>query len=54
MTVDLVKNVVQGRAKVEVLMGSGKDPHLYKPSRYDLVLLSKADIIFFNALHLKG
>ena len=51
---DLVKNVVQGRAKVEVLMGSGTDPHLYQPSRYDLVALSKADIIFFNGLHLEG
>lgn len=51
---DLVKNVVGGRAEVEVLMGSGTDPHLYKPSRYDLVALSNADIIFFNGLHLEG
>ena len=51
---DLVKNVVRGRAEVEVLMGSGTDPHLYQPSRYDLVALSKADIIFFNGLYLEG
>ena len=51
---DLVKSVVRGRAEVEVLMGSGTDPHLYQPSRYDLVALSKADIIFFNGLYLEG
>jgi manganese/zinc/iron transport system substrate-binding protein len=47
---------VVGGPKVEVagLMGPGVDPHLYKASAGDVALLSKADLIFYNGLHLEG
>jgi manganese/zinc/iron transport system substrate-binding protein len=35
-------------------MGSGVDPHLYKPTRGDVVALSQADVILYNGLHLEG
>jgi len=35
-------------------MGPGVDPHLYKASAGDVALLSKADLIFYNGLHLEG
>ena len=35
-------------------MGPGVDPHLYKASLSDLKLMSDADIIFYNGLHLEG
>lgn len=51
---DLVKNIAGGHAYVESLMGSGTDPHLYRPLRSDIVKLSNADIIFYNGRHLEG
>jgi manganese/zinc/iron transport system substrate-binding protein len=35
-------------------MGPGVDPHLYKASHSDIGLLSNADVIVYNGLHLEG
>ncbi len=35
-------------------MGSGVDPHLYKPTRDDVVRLRHASLLFYNGLHLEG
>jgi manganese/zinc/iron transport system substrate-binding protein len=51
---DLVKNIGGESIDVHGLMGPGVDPHLYKPSQGDIRKLSKADIIFYNGLHLEG
>lgn len=51
---DMVRNIVGNKAKVYALMGPGVDPHLYKASLSDLKLMSDADIIFYNGLHLEG
>jgi manganese/zinc/iron transport system substrate-binding protein len=51
---DAVKNIVGNKAKVDVLMGPGVDPHLYKASQKDLEALSGADLIFYNGLALEG
>ncbi len=52
---DIVKNVTQGSPiRIEHLMGTGVDPHLYRPTRSDVVRLKKADIVFYNGLHLEG
>ncbi len=51
---DAVKNIVGDSADVEVLMGPGTDPHLYKMSQGDLHKLTKADIIIYNGLYLEG
>lgn len=51
---DAVKNIVGDSAEVISLMGPGVDPHLYKVSQGDLSKLMKADLIFYNGLHLEG
>jgi len=51
---DIVQNVGGDRVKVTTLMGAGVDPHLYKASEHDLRTLERADIIFYNGLHLEG
>ncbi len=54
MIADVVRNVAGEHAQVEGLIGEGVDPHLYKPTRADVVKLSRADIVFYNGLRLEG
>lgn len=51
---DIVRRIAGERAEVIGLIGSGVDPHLYKPTRNDLVLLQEADLVFYNGLLLEG
>jgi manganese/zinc/iron transport system substrate-binding protein len=51
---DLVRGVGGESLQVEDLMTSGVDPHLYKPTRSDILRLSRADIAFYNGLFLEG
>ncbi|MBT8038375.1 MAG: zinc ABC transporter substrate-binding protein [Verrucomicrobiae bacterium] len=54
MIADIVQNVAGDKAKVEGIIGEGVDPHVYKPTRADVVSLSDADIVFYNGLMLEG
>jgi manganese/zinc/iron transport system substrate-binding protein len=54
MITDIVAKVAGDRASVQGLIGSGVDPHLYKPTRSDIVSLNSAKIIFYNGLLLEG
>lgn len=54
MITDVVRNVVGEEAEVIGLIGEGVDPHLYKPTRQDVVTLSEADVVFYNGLLLEG
>lgn len=51
---DALFNIAGEHAKVEVLIGPGVDPHLYKASHGDLRKLTSADMVFYNGLHLEG
>ena len=51
---DAVKAVGGERVRVEVLLGQGVDPHLYKPTRADIAKMSKADVIVANGLNLEA
>lgn len=51
---DLVEAVGGERVEVDGLMGPGVDPHLYKASAGDVRLLARADVIFYNGLHLEA
>ncbi len=51
---DILINIVGDDARIESLMGSGVDPHLYRPTRSDVIKLKRADVIFYNGLHLEG
>jgi len=54
MIEDVARSVAGDRAEVIGLMGSGVDPHLYKPTRSDIRRLMGADVIFYNGLLLEG
>ena len=54
MLADAAINIVGDSATVEALMGPGVDPHLYKATQGDLKLLTEADIVIYNGLHLEG
>ena len=54
MITDIVRNVAGDHAQVEGIIGEGVDPHLYKPTRGDVVALSEADVVFYNGLLLEG
>jgi len=54
MIADVVKNVGGESVEVTALMGPGVDPHLYKASEGDVLLLQEADVIFYNGLHLEA
>ncbi len=54
MVADIVQVVAGKHGEVTRIIGSGVDPHLYMPSRRDMILFSNADIIFYNGLQLEG
>ncbi|NEW07038.1 zinc ABC transporter solute-binding protein [Paenibacillus sp. SYP-B3998] len=54
MITDVVGQVGGTHVEVTGLMKAGVDPHLYKASQGDIAKLDKADIIFYNGLHLEG
>ena len=51
---DLVEHIGGDNVQVTGLMGSGVDPHLYRPSASDVKKLQDADIVFYNGLDLEG
>jgi manganese/zinc/iron transport system substrate-binding protein len=54
MIADIAANVGGDRVEVTSLMGPGVDPHLYKASEGDVLRLGRADVIFYNGLHLEA
>ncbi len=54
MVADIVSQVAGARAEVTSLMGEGVDPHLYVPTRSDVVRLQEADVVFYSGLLLEG
>jgi manganese/zinc/iron transport system substrate-binding protein len=54
MVSDIVKHVAGEKAKVTGIVGTGVDPHLYKPTTSDVRLLADAQVVFYSGLHLEG
>lgn len=54
MIADIARQVGGDRVDVIGLMGSGVDPHLYKPTRSDMASILRADVVFYNGLLLEG
>jgi manganese/zinc/iron transport system substrate-binding protein len=54
MVADIVAEVAGDQAQVTNIIGEGVDPHLYKPTRYDVLSLLRSDIIFYSGLMLEG
>lgn len=51
---DLVKRTAGDKVDLVVLMPAGVDPHSFKPSTGDMGAVARADIVFYNGLHLEG
>ena len=54
MVADIVREVAKEKAQVTNIIGSGIDPHVYNPTRSDVAVLLKSDIIFYSGLLLEG
>lgn len=54
MIAEMVARIGGDDIRVEALMPTGVDPHLFKPSQGDVQRLGRADVIFYNGLHLEG
>ncbi len=54
MVADIVREVGGNKVAVKQLMGAGVDPHLYKATRDDMVMLQSGDMIFYSGLMLEG
>lgn len=51
---DAVRSIAGDKVHIECLMGPGVDPHTYRAREGDVHRMAKADIIFYNGLHLEG
>ena len=54
MVGDLVSRIGGEAVDVSTIIGNGGDPHLYKASPRDVLLIAKADVIFSGGLLLEG
>ena len=54
MVADIVKQVAGDKAAVTNIIGTGVDPHLFNPTRSDVAVLLKSDIVFYAGLLLEG
>ena len=54
MVGDVVQAVGGDTVTVNVLIGEGVDPHLYRPRASDVRAILNADAVFYNGLHLEG
>lgn len=52
MIADIARVLTGG--PVQAIMGPGMDPHGYRPTRSDILTLSRADIILHHGLHLEA
>jgi len=54
MIAEPVRMMVPEGVEVDHLMGSGVDPHLYKPTPEDLRKVLRANLVLYHGLHLEG
>ena len=54
MVADIVREVAGDKAEVTNIIGSGVDQHVYSPTRGDVTVLLKSDIVFYSGLLLEG
>lgn len=54
MIADLVRQIGGRGVEVQALMGAGVDPHAYRPTRSDIVDMTRAEAVFWHGLHLEA
>ncbi len=52
MVADLARRI--SAAEVQAIFGPGVDPHGHRPTRSDILALSRGDVVFYNGLHLEA
>lgn len=51
---DVASRLAGERAQLRSLMGEGVDPHTYRQTRADVLVLRRADLVLANGLHLEA
>lgn len=54
MIADAAKQVGGEHVQVKALMGAGVDPHAYRQTRTDIVVMSRADVVLWHGLYLEA
>lgn len=54
MVADLVREIAADDLDVRTLLGPEVDPHLFRPTRDDVALLTRADLVVYSGFHLEG
>lgn len=54
MITDLAKVIAGDAAEVQGIMRAGEDPHIYEVRPRDAQMVSEADVVFMNGLHLEA
>ncbi|WP_235297511.1 metal ABC transporter solute-binding protein, Zn/Mn family [Portibacter marinus] len=54
MMADMAQNIAGDLFDVKYIVPRGQDPHLYKPTPSDVVMVEKADLIIINGLTFEG
>lgn len=54
MIADIIRQVVGEKGDVTNIIGTGVDPHLFNPTRSDVAVLLRSDIVFYAGLLLEG
>jgi manganese/zinc/iron transport system substrate-binding protein len=54
MVADIIKQVAGDKASVTNIIGTGVDPHVYNPTRSDVAVLLKSDVVIYSGLLLEG
>lgn len=51
---DMVNELIEDKAKINLIIPAGEDPHLYVAKPEDLKKLKEADLILYHGLHFEG
>jgi len=51
---DTIQKIAGDTIHLDILMGPGIDPHIYKPIEQDVFKISQADLILYHGLHLEA
>lgn len=54
MFADMAENIAGNLVDVKYIVPRGQDPHLYKPTPSDVIMVEKADVIIINGLTFEG
>ncbi len=54
MMADMAENIAGDLIEIKYIVPRGQDPHLYKPTPSDVIMVQKADLIIVNGLTFEG